>query len=243
MISNKLPLIFVFLFVVLIISTAIVLFVFNYKHSFTDMRRATDTNTGSQNTPPHVAYVNNASNSITIENRTYRLSVKELKKLLEEARNVYLNALRNNETWMIMVYEPYSNFSKMLISNTTIVNDTTLLIGHTIYKYIVVHIYDAKSRLNFTPQRIQVNSILVELLPRNKSITYTGMVPYDYLVSCKDKIYRISFTSIGFVEASHYLTVSADQVSNNMYKVRIVVTRELGSIKYVNVAWLILIKN
>lgn len=226
LISNKLFLIFI-ITIILAVLIAALLYVSDHEHSLITMHTVTNT----------------TSNATTIESHTYKLSVKELKNILEEAKEIYLRALKKNETWRIMFYKPYSNFSKTFILNATIVNETTLLAGHTFYKYIVVHIYDAESKLNFTPQRIQVNSILVELLPKNNSITYTGIVPYDYLVTYGSKTYRVSFSSIGFVEASHYLTVSADKVNNDMYKVKITVARELGNTAHVNVVWLILIRN
>jgi len=229
LISNKLFLIFTII-IILVVSTTL-LYIFNHEHPLTTTHIVINTNTGT------------TSNAITIKDHTYKLAVKELKNILEEAKGIYLNALKKNKTWKILIYEPYSNFSKMFILNTTIVNETTLSVGHMVYKYIVVHVYDAESKLNFMPQRIRVNSILVELLPRNKSITYTGIAPYDYLVSYGSKTYRVSFSSIGFVETSYYLTVSADKVSNNMYKVKITVARELGNTAYVNVAWLILMRN
>ncbi len=147
-----------------------------------------------------------------------------------------------NETWKILIREPYANLSKTLLLNTTIINETTLIMGNTVYRYIVVHVYDSESKLNFMPQRIQIDNILVELLPKNKSITYTGSIPYNYLVSLKNKTYKTSFLSIGFVETSYYLTISIDKVSNNIYKAIITVAKDLGSTKYVDTVWLILIK-
>lgn len=260
LISNKLFLIFI-ITIILAVPTAALLHVFNHKHLIITMHNiVTNTNTSFQNTsgklskthinaektdytPLHGANTDTTSNVTTIESHTYKLAVKELKNILEEAKEIYLRALKKNETWRIMFYKPYSNFSKMFILNATIVNETTLLVGHTVYRYIIVHVYDAKSKLNFMPQRIQVNSILVELLPRNNSITYTGIVPYEYLVTYEGKTCKVLFSSIGFVEASYYLTVSADKINNNMYKVKITVARELGNTAYVNVVWLILIRN
>ncbi len=188
-------------------------------------------------------HTNTTSNTISVKDYTYKIAVRKMKKILEEARNIYLNAIDKNETWKILIYKPYTNISKAILLNTTIINETTLVLGNTTYNYIIVHVYDSESKLNFMPQRVQVNNMVVELLPKNKSITYTGGVPYDYLLNLKNKSYRISFLSIGFVKASHYLTISVDKVSTNIYKVIITVTRELGNTKYVNTIWLILIRN
>ncbi len=240
LISNKLSLIFTVI-IIFVVSTAL-LYAFDRNHFLTTTRTITNTNTSFQSACSEKP-ANTTNNVITIKDHVYKLAVKELKNILEEAKDIYLNAVKKNETWKILIYEPYSNFSKILILNTTIVNETTLLVGHTVYKYIVVHVYEAESKLSFMPQRIRVNGILVELLPRNKSITYTGIVPYDYLVSYKCKKYRVSFSSIGFVEATHYLIVSTDKISDNIYKVKITIARELGSTAYANVAWFILTRN
>lgn len=66
---------------------------------------------------------------------------------------------------------------------------------------------------------MQVNSVLVELLPRNTPVTYSGKIPYNYLVSYGNKTYRVSFYSTDFPETSYYLTVATDKISDNMYKV------------------------
>ena len=121
-------------------------------------------------------------------------------------------------------------------------NETTLSIGHTVYKYMVVHVYDAESKIDLMPQRIQVNSILVELLPKNTSVTYTCKIPYNYLVSYGDKTNRISFFSVGFPEISYYLTIATDKISDDMYKVEITVAKELDSNTYVDEAWFILFR-
>jgi hypothetical protein len=248
--------------VIIILAVFTTLLYFNHEYPSTATHIATNTNTnasplntGSRQpetstntveanyTSPHSLNTGTASNTTTAGSHAYKLAVKALKNILKKARDIYLNALEENETWKILIYEPYSNLSKTLILNATIANETTLLVGHTVYKYIVVSVYEAKSKLSFKPQRIQVNGVLVELLPRNKSITYTGIVPYDYLVCYKGRKYRVSFASIGFVEATKHLTASTDKISSNIYKVKITVAEELGGTKYVNEAWLILIRS
>ncbi len=235
LISNKLTLIIIITIIIVLVVSIILLDVFNYGHPLTTKYTVTNTSSGQSRAATNI--------SIVGENHTYRLAVEELKKILEEARNTYLNALRKNETWTIFISKPYSNFSKTFILNTTIVNETTLLIDHTAYNYIIIHIYDAESKIDFMPQRIKVNNILIELLPRNNSITYTGIIPHNYLVKHRCKTYRVSFSSIGFTEASYHLTVSTDKIDDNLYKVKMTVTKKLGNTAYISVAWLILVKN
>ncbi len=236
LISNKLTLIIIIFTIIIVLVVSIILLnVFNHGHPLMTKYTVTNTSSGQSRATTNI--------SIVGENHTYRLAVEELKKILEEARDAYLNALRKNEAWTIFISEPYSNFSKTFILNTTIVNETILLIDHTAYNYIIIHIYNAESKIDFMPQRIKVNNIFIELLPRNNSITYTGIIPYNYLVKYRCKTYRVSFSSIGFIETSYHLTVSTDKIDDNIYKVKITVTKKLGNTAYVSVAWLILVKN
>jgi len=238
--SNKLTLIFTII-IAFAVST-VLLYAFLCNHFLITTHIVTNSSTAIQNAGSEQS-ANKANNAITIKSHLYKLAVKALKNILKEAKNIYLNALKNNEPWKALIYEPYSGFSKTFILNASILNETTLIINHTVYKYVVVSVYESESKFNFMPRRVKVDGVLVELLPRNKSITYTGIAPCDYLVNYKGKKYRVSFASIGFVEATHYLVASTDKISNDIYKVKITVARELGSTAYVDTAWLILIRN
>ena len=126
--------------------------------------------------------------------------------------------------------------------NSTIINETTLSIGNRVYRYVIVSIYYSESKLNFMPQEIRVDDVFIKYLPRNKSVTYTGIIPYSYLMRYRGKTYDIGFGSITYVEASYYLTTNTDRVSDDIYEVTITVARELDNTAYIDVAWLILYK-
>ena len=182
-------------------------------------------------------------NSFVMPNSSlYRLAVENLKEILREAKNIYLEALEKNETWRILIYEPYSNCSRVFILNSTTINETILYIGNTTYRYIIVNIYNHESKFSFMPQRIRVDDVSIELLPRSKSVTYMGAMPYEYLTNYGCRAYRVSFTSIGFVEATKNHVVSTNKVDNNIYKVKITLTGKSGGTEYVDKAWLILVK-
>ncbi|WP_291764597.1 hypothetical protein [Caldivirga sp. UBA161] len=101
-------------------------------------------------------------------------------------------------------------------------------------------IYDSEK--SFGPKRIQVSGILVKYLPpRNRTITNTGVVASDYLVSYGGKAYKVSLGFIGFL-ASYNLTVSVSKVNDNIYTIQITTTR-LGVGSYVNVTDIILIRD
>ena len=226
--------------IIMLTASIILLYISNQGYPATTTPITVNTSTSPWNTSSGQAEIKTLTNTTGDEDNTYKLAIKEVERILEEARDIYLNALSRNETWAILIREPYSNLSRMFILDTTIIDETTLLINHTAYRYLVVHVYDAESKTSFMPQRIQVDSMIVELLPRNNTVTYTGGVIYDYIVSYRGRSFRASFTSIGFVEASYYLTVSTSRISDNIYKVEITVASGLGSTAYISKAWLIL---
>ncbi len=183
-----------------------------------------------------------AGNIITPEASSYKLAVKLLKEVLMEARETYLKAVRENEAWRLLIHESYSNFSKALILNSTIVNDTTIIVNGVAYRYVIVRVYDGEDNIYITPGKIRVGNILVELIPRNKSMTYTGGLPYDYLVHVGDEVCKARFYSIGFVIGTKHLTASTDRVCDNIYKASVTVLKELGNPGRCKLVWLILVR-
>ena len=138
--------------------------------------------------------------------------------------------------------EPLSNFSRLFVLNATIVDWRTLMIGHSVYRYVIVRLYDSADKFSFEPMSIGVDNILVEQLPRNKTVTYTGVVPHSYLVRYNGMACRAKLVSVGFVEATHRLTVRARRVCDDVYLVGLAVSEKLGSTAYVDTVWLVLVK-
>ncbi len=180
-----------------------------------------------------------ASNITATKNPSYKLAVKTLKEISGEAKRIYLDSIRENKTWKFSID---SKLSKAFILNATIVNETMVFIDDTAYRYVIVSIYDAGTGWGFTPQKISIDNISVELLPRNKSVTYTGGQRYNYLVRVGNATCRAGFVSIGFMEATRYLTIGAERVCDSIYFLKITVASKLGSTRYVSSARLILIK-
>ncbi|QXJ32377.1 hypothetical protein [Saccharolobus shibatae] len=207
---------FLILIIIVIISASLY-FIFNHKQSQHNLESST-------------------SNSIIGQNST---ELDYAKKILIDAKETYLNATEENKTGIYLIYEPYSNFSKEFILNATFINGSTVVIGHTLYKYIILHVY--YENFDYIPQKIQVNGIEVELLPNPSSITYTGGEAYHYLITYDNKTYNVTLYSIGFVEASYYLTASTQKIGN-LYIVQITTTKELDNTAYVDELWLILIR-
>jgi len=132
------------------------------EHPPTTTHIVADTSTTSPQSINNEAF----DSTITIKDQAYRLAVETLKNILEEAKDIYLSALEENETWRILIYEPYSNLSKTLILNTTIVNETILFIGHMVYKYIVLHVYDSGSKMDFMPRESKLIAYLSSFCQR-----------------------------------------------------------------------------
>lgn len=223
---NKLLLSFFIVIIALAAFTALYFTVFNVS------------NHEGQAASTHAATTNININNDNVSTNT-TITEGELKKIIEEAKDIYLDALEKNDTSYISI----DNFSKMLIMNATIINGTTLSVNHTVYRYVVVHIYDAESNLSFAPERTSVDGIVVQSLPMNKSITYTGGTIYNYLVTYEGKTYKVSFSSVGFFESSFYLTAFVQKIGDNMYQVQITVNRELGNTAQVSSVWFILVGN
>lgn len=207
---------FLILIIILIISASLYS-IFNHKQSQHNLGSITSNSTISQNST----------------------ELDYAKKILIDAKEIYLNATEENKTWMYLIYEPYSNFSKEFILNATFINRSTVVIGHTLYKFLILHVY--YENFNYIPQKIQVNGIKVELLPKPSNVTYTGGEVYHYLITYDNKTYNVTLYSIGFVETSYYLTASTQKI-DNLYIVQITTTKELGNTEYVDKLWLILIR-
>ncbi len=184
---------------------------------------------------------NEAASGVVIFGKYFN-AVEKLEDILEKARSIYLDALREGRRWEAMIYEPLSNFSRLFVLNATIVDWHTLMIGHSVYRYVVVRLYDSADKFSFEPMSIGVDDILVEQLPRNKTVTYTGVVPHSYLVRYKGMTCRAELVSPGFVEATHRLTVRAHRIYGNVYLVGLAVSEKLGSTAYVDTVWLVLVK-
>lgn len=203
---------FLILIVVLIIFVGLY-FIFNHKQSQRNLESI-------------------ASNSTIGQNST---ALDYAKKILTYAKEIYLNATEENKKGIYSI----DNFSKEFILNATFINGSTAAIGRTLYKYVILHVYYEK--FDYTPQKIQVNGIKVELLPKPSSVTYTGGQVYHYLITYGGKTYNVTLYSIGFLEASFYLTGSTQKI-DNLYIVHITTAKKLDP-AYVDELWLILIRS
>ncbi|WP_297417212.1 hypothetical protein [Thermococcus sp.] len=163
----------------------------------------------------NLTLVNNAHN-VTLKDPSYRLAVDLMKSELEEVRALYRVATsrEGNEN----VLRSLSNISLLLLSNSTVINETVIRVGNATYNYVVLSVYDyndpdCDGDVEFSPNILRVNNIAVRLTPSNwtrGTVTYTG-IPYStYMVGIGNETCKASFTELStlivpYLTAGNYL--------------------------------------
>ncbi len=232
--------------IVIVISIPILISILPYKHeaniktnsnSTTRAQHTQDTSSGQYK--KCVCVVTN----VMLNSSLYRLAIKELEKILEDAKDIYLNALKYNETYEIFLSTQYKNLStKMLLLNTTIVNETTIRIGKELYRYVVFRLYNTNNKLGFyfAPKRISVDNIEVKLLPpRNTTVTSTAGPVFNYLIKYRNETCRVELGIVYFDTYNSNLTGFTLNPCNNIYIVSITTCKEP---KPFSLVWFVLIK-
>ncbi len=173
-----------------------------------------------------------------VSKREYALALENFKHILKEAREVYAELVGKGKLYMMNL----DNFSKLFIEKASIVNETTIRIGNELYRYVVFHVYNTKNKFLFDPKKLMVNGIEIRLLPRNRSVTYTGGLPYSYLIMYGSEVCRVRFFEIGFVTANYNLLGSTINPCNGIYVLRISVNKDVGCASCASEVWLVLVK-
>ncbi|MFP3266369.1 MAG: hypothetical protein RXQ56_02725 [Thermoproteus sp.] len=153
-------------------------------------------------------------------------------RVLVEARELYMHAMAANESNLVSV-DPLG-----LILNGTFINSTTLAIGHTQYRYVILEVY--YNGFTFFPGEIQGNGIRAVLLPKPGNVTYTGGWVGRYLVTYDGKTYDVTLFDIPFMGSSSYVSASTQEVGG-LYIIQIWVRKPLNSLPNGEL-WLILAK-
>ncbi len=219
--------------VIVVITSILIVFYNKYAHSsisYSSQQANTSIATNSSISSPSTS--NEYLRISGVNRHEYALALKNLKYILNEARKMYTELVEKNEPYMMSL----DNFSEIFIEKASIINETTIRIGNESYRYVVFMVYNNKNKFSFSPSRLVVNDIEVRLLPRNKSVTYTGGLPYHYLIKYEDKVCSVKFIEIGFVIATNNLLGSTIKPCNGIYVVRLSVN------KGENEVWLVLIK-
>jgi hypothetical protein len=153
-------------------------------------------------------------------------------RVLVEARELYMHAMVANESNLVGV-DPLG-----LILNGTFINSTTLAIGHTQYRYVILKVY--YNGFAFFPREVQGSGIRAVLLPRPRNVTYTGGWVGRYLITYDGEAYNVTLFDVPFMESSSYVSAST-QVVGGLYIIQIWVNEKLYSLPDEEL-WLILTK-
>ena len=173
-----------------------------------------------------------------VSKHEYASALENFKHILKEAREVYAELVGKGKLYMMNL----DNFSKLFVEKASIVNETTIRIGNELYRYVVFYVYNAKNKFLFDSKKLIVNDIEIRLLPRNKSVTYTGGLPYSYLIMYGSEVCRVRFFEIGFVTANYNLLGSTINPCNGIYVLRISVNKDVGCASCASEVWLVLFK-
>jgi len=135
-----------------------------------------------------------------------------VEKFLYEARSVYLGKACPRDVF-VCNKPNVDNFTLAVIFNATIKGDVMKINGVR-YKFIVVRYYDKEKNVSIFPKKIAHGDICIEYIPRNKSVTYTGGLPYTYIVHVGNKTYKFTFWYIGFFISSFSILGTSYSYSN-----------------------------
>ncbi len=183
----------------------------------------------------NLTLVNNAHN-VTPKDPAYRLAVDLMKGELEEAKALYRVAASKKENENVL--KSLSNISRLFLSNSTVINETTIRVGNATYNYVVLSVYDyndphCEGDVKFSPDILRVNDVTVRLIPSNwtrGTATYTG-IPYStYVVGIGNETCKASFTELStliipYLRAGDYLLLINSgkdrlcRVQGNLYTV------------------------
>ncbi len=183
----------------------------------------------------NLTIINDAHN-VTLKDPSYRLAVNLMKDELEEAKALYRVAASKKENENVL--KSLSSVSILFLSNSTVINETTIRVGNATYNYVVLSVYDyndphCEGDVKFSPDILRVNDVTVRLIPSNwtrGTATYTG-IPYStYVVGIGNETCKASFTELStlimpYLRAGDYLLLINSgkdrlcRVQGNLYTV------------------------
>ncbi|WP_456366603.1 hypothetical protein [Thermococcus sp.] len=163
----------------------------------------------------NLALVNDARN-VTLKDPSYRLAVDLMKGELEEAKALYRVAASKKENENAL--RSLSNISRLFLTDSTVINETTIRIGNATYDYVGLSAYDqddphCEGDVKFSPYIVRVNGITAKLIPSNwtrGTATYSGIPYITYAVEIGNEACKVSFTELStlivpYLTAGDYL--------------------------------------
>ena len=139
------------------------------------------------------------------------------KELLLKAKNNYIKAITNNKSWSISID---SKFAKELVTNATVLGKNRLQVDDNTYSYAILSLFYNGLKV-YNASNASVDGVSIALLPRNKSITYTGCQPSTYRVAIGHNNYTFTFFFCGPAISSYSLYTITENVTNGVYFIEI----------------------
>ncbi len=155
----------------------------------------------------NVTALNNAD-GITANSSAYELAVELMKEELGRAKEIY----RTIEEKKGSELERFSNFTRLFLSDSRVINETAMQVGNETYGYVLLFLHDERCGINFRPESINVSGLRIQRLSpnfTNGTRTYTG-IPYPtYAVRVRtpnNELCKVYFSGLTTLSAP-YATV------------------------------------
>ncbi|MGC8571229.1 MAG: hypothetical protein ACP5L1_07920 [Caldivirga sp.] len=167
----------------------------------------------------------------------YTAAFLYLGKILTDAKEAYENASSPLPVGFLG-FDP--GLARSLILNSTIFNETTLLINGTPYRYIILSVWCRDCGFSFELSNASMDGVSIYLRPRNTTVTYTGGLPFTYVMSYDGVRYEFTLWYIGVQIASFRVFGYSQELGKGVYAVQLFTStpRSLD----VEHVWLVLIK-
>ncbi|GAB6136132.1 hypothetical protein [Thermococcus prieurii] len=118
----------------------------------------------------------NGADNITANSSTYKVAVELMEKELGRAKEIYRTIEEKNGSEL----ERFSNFTRLFLSDSRMINETAMQVGNETYGYVLLFLHEERCGINFRPESINVSGLHIQRLPpnfTNGTRTYTG-IPY-----------------------------------------------------------------
>ncbi|WP_291999150.1 hypothetical protein [Caldivirga sp.] len=169
----------------------------------------------------------------------YTAAFLYLGRILTDAKEAYENA---SSPLPVGFLGSDPGLARSLILNSTIFNETTLLINGTPYRYIILSVWcrDCGFSFNFELSNASMDGVSIYLRPRNTTVTYTGGLPFTYVMSYDGVRYEFTLWYIGLEFGSFRVFGYSQELGKGVYAVQLFIStpRSLD----VEHVWLVLIK-
>ena len=150
----------------------------------------------------------NGAGNITANSSTYKAAVELMKRELEMAKEIYRTIEKKKGSEL----RRFSNFTRLFLSDSRVINETAMQVGNKTYGYALLFLRDKRCGINFRPESINVSGLHIQRLPpnfANGTRTYTGIPYTTYAVRVRtpnNEVCKVYFSDLTTLSAP-YATV------------------------------------